>query len=52
LTQQGESLNQANQALQKLERSLNFSATLNKILFPATCILAVSTGILIYILVK
>jgi hypothetical protein len=52
LMQQSESLSQAEVALQKLERSWNFSVTLNKIFIPATITLVASTGILLYILLN
>jgi peptidoglycan hydrolase CwlO-like protein len=52
LIAQGESLNQAEAALIRLERSLKLSKTLNKVFIPATAVLAVSTGILLYILLN
>jgi chromosome segregation ATPase len=52
LIAQSESLNQAEVALKKLERSYSFSRTLNKIFIPATITLAASTGILLYILLN
>jgi chromosome segregation ATPase len=51
LIAQSESLNQAEVALKKLERYYSFSRTLNKIFIPATVTLAISTGILLYILI-
>jgi len=50
LTQQSESLNQAEAASIKLERSLKLSRALNKIFIPATVGLGISTGILLYLL--
>jgi hypothetical protein len=50
LTQQSESLNQAEAASIKLERSLKLSKALNKIFIPATVGLGISTGILLYLL--
>jgi hypothetical protein len=50
LTQQSESLNQAETALIRLERSLKLSRALNKIFIPATVGLGISTGILLYLL--